>query len=207
MLRTTTKILRGFSQKPSFNKIISRPYYRRAMESLLQPKPKTLTPEISNKPRASFSVASAIGTAFAGSMFAGTGWLLYHYGFREREIPITGCYVDLTKNDHNGLILSNKKFKKVGEKVKGELSGAVLQNIDSNKNFLEKGAMNHASLIVEVVIADFLNMVRPGEQPASLIMEEMQDSGIARFFTLSEIYPDSMDLEDFVLNKNCRACR
>ena len=64
--------------------------------------------------------------------------------------------------------------------------------------------MNHASLIVEVVIADFLNMVRPGEQPASLIMEEMQDSGIARFFTLSEIYPDSMDLEDFVLNKNWR---
>ena len=41
-------------------------------------------------------------------------------------------------------------------------------------------------------------MIRPGIQPASLIMQEMQPDGTARFYTLSRMHDNTMDLEDFV---------
>ena len=99
MLRTTTKMLIGLSRQSYSSKMLSRQYCHRLIESLDKTAKNKMFSTQPKKPSSSFSIGSALGVLATGSMFAGTGWLLYKYGFKEREMPITGCYVDLSKND------------------------------------------------------------------------------------------------------------
>ena len=219
MLRTTTRMIRSLSQQSV--RTISRRSFSLRIESkqiqqarwishsakklAINNESKLTTKPLLHQSQFSFShLLNFLGMATAGSMAVGTGWLLYHYGLKNRETPIVGSYIDLSKDDHHGLIVSNKKFKRVGDKVKGDLSGAVVEDEEHHTLYLKKGAIDHLELMDELVIADFLNMVRPNDQPRCIIIEEMQETGKARFYTLSEILPNSMDLEDFLLKGNWR---
>lgn len=195
-IRVPRRSFNLFAKNPQFPKV-------RPIRQFHSSAPLHLEPRLPQEKKSSCCyVLEKLGMACAASMFAGTGYMLYNYGMKEREIPIIGSYVDLTKDDHCGLIVSGKKFRTIGDKVKqlkGDLSGSIVENLENHCVYLKKGAIDHLNLIEELIIADFLNMLRPNEQPRGLIIEEMQESGQARFYTLSEMQPNSMDLEDFLL--------
>lgn len=136
-------------------------------------------------------------------MALGTLWMLKKYGLQNRQNKITGSYINLSEDNHSGLIVSSEEFEYVKEKNKGELDGNYVRHKKDGKLYLKKGAQSKHMLVAEFLISDFLNMVRE-EQPKCLILQEKQADGSAEFFTLSEIHDNTMDLEDFIKLTNWR---
>lgn len=130
------------------------------------------------------------------------GSLLFAYMMKDylgpRETEILQPVIDLKKNSHHGHIVDADDFTCIGPKPTGELSGCIVKHNATNETYLKKGAKSKKTLVKEFIIANFLTMLRPGEQPPSLIMEEKHVDGKARLYTLSKIYPNSMDLKEFI---------
>lgn len=124
---------------------------------------------------------------------------------RPRERLILQPSIDLKKNPHHGYIVDQNDFEYVGPKPAGELSGFLVKHTKTGKVYLMKGASSKRTLIEEFLISTFLQKMRPGEQPSSLIMEHKLPGGQARLFTLSEIMPNSMDLKMFVMDANYKS--
>lgn len=143
-----------------------------------------------------------LGITTTATLVLATAWFLKEYGLRENEVPIMGDYIDLTKHEHLVCIVNADKFTKVGDKPKGHLSGSVVLNNESKTSYVQKGAQSPHALLYEFVISHFLSKLRPHEQPQALILQEKQKKGNARYYTLSEILPETMDLEDFVTRCN-----
>lgn len=120
-----------------------------------------------------------------------------YFGPREREI--LQHRIDLEHNPHHGYIVNSNDFEFVAPKPTGELSGSIVKNKNTGKLYLKKGAKTKDALVREFLISNFLALVRPGEQPPSLIMQEVHSDGQAQLYTLSEIFPHSMDIQQFIL--------
>lgn len=117
----------------------------------------------------------------------------------ERETPVLHAPIDLNSQSRKNFMVSSDNYIRVGDKPKGDLSGEIVEDkFDKTKRYLKKGAPHLKGLLQEFLISEFLEMIRPGIQPESLIMQELQEDGQARFYTLSRMYPNTMDLEDFV---------
>lgn len=131
-----------------------------------------------------------------------TGSLIFAYMMKDylgpRESEILQPSIDLKKDSHHGHIVDSTDYECIGPKPSGELSGCVMRHRTSNKTYLMKGAKSKDTLVKEFIISNFLAMLHPGVQPQSLIMEEKHLDGNARLYTLSEIYPNSMDLKAFI---------
>jgi len=139
--------------------------------------------------------------AFAMLSLAGTiafFYMIWDY-LSPREKEIVHETIDLKSNAHHGYIVDADNFEYAGEKPCGELSGCIVRDKRTGKLYVEKGARSIDALIKEFLIATFLNKVRPGEQPGSLILEKKREDGKVRLYTLSEMYPDSMDLHEFIM--------
>lgn len=119
-----------------------------------------------------------------------------------REVEIIYRVGEIQKNSNYSVIVDAENYQYVGPKPAGELSGSVVQDKKTGMQYLLKGAKSKDALIKEFLISDFLAAVRPDEQPPSLIMEERHLDGNARFYTLSRMYPNSMDLSQFVSEGN-----
>lgn len=141
------------------------------------------------------SLLSVIATTAIGS-------LVFAYMMKDylgpRESEILQHSIDLKKDSHHGHIVDSSDYVCIGPKPSGELSGCVVRHQTANKTYLKKGAKSKDTLVKEFIISNFLAMLQPGVQPPSLIMEEKHADGNARLFTLSEIYPNSMDLKEFI---------
>lgn len=114
-----------------------------------------------------------------------------------RETPVTHSKIDISSENRKEFMVDSSKFKRVGDKPKGELSGEIVEDELGNR-YLKKGAQHLNGLLQEFLISEFLSMIYPGVQPDSLIMQEIQADDTARFYTLSRMFPNSMDLEEFV---------
>lgn len=114
-----------------------------------------------------------------------------------RETKILHAPIDLSYYNRATFIVHSTEYIEVGRKPKGDLSGAIVEDKEGRR-YLKKGAKDLNGLLEEFLISDFLAMLYPGIQPESLIMQETQADGRARFYTLSRMYENSMDLEAFV---------
>lgn len=123
---------------------------------------------------------------------------LISLSLKPRESEITDTAIDLEKNPHHGMIVDSSRFEHAGDKAKGELSGEIVRDKLTGFIYLKKGAESKDTLIKEFVASRWLALLRPGEQPDALILQECHDDGTARFYTLSRIYDNSMDLEEFI---------
>ncbi len=123
----------------------------------------------------------------------------FYFSNPERETPILHAPIDLNSQSRKKFMVSSENYIRVGKKPKGDLSGEIVEDkFDKTKRYLKKGAPHLEGFLQEFLISEFLEMIRPGVQPESLIMQEIQENGEARFYTLSRMYPNTMDLEDFV---------
>lgn len=114
-----------------------------------------------------------------------------------REQNILHDPIDLSCKKSDNFIVSSANYFYVGKKIKGDLSGAIVQDKEGRR-YLKKGAKNLNALVKEFLISEILAMIYPGLQPESLIMQEMKPTGKAQFYTLSRIYDNTMDLEAFI---------
>lgn len=85
----------------------------------------------------------------------------------------------------------------------GSLPKNVLQDTETGQLYIKKGARSRDTFLREYVIANALALIRPGEQPRSLLLQDdVRKDGSARFYTLSEIYPNTKDLRQFIEEGN-----
>jgi hypothetical protein len=107
--------------------------------------------------------------------------------YAPREIPI------IAKAIHHSETLSAIDGDITPEH--GTLNLEVLAYQD--KKFLKKGAASREKLLREFVIGDVLNAMY-SIQPMTLLYHEAINENQARYYTLSEIKPGSMDFADFI---------
>lgn len=106
--------------------------------------------------------------------------------------------IDLSKyNDERRLIVNLDEFDIIGEKPKGHLSGKMLKHKATGDIYYMKGATSFENLVKEVLFAETMRMIEP-KQPKGLLLQDIQPTGQAVFYTLSQVHPGSIDLEDFV---------
>ncbi len=160
--------------------------------------------ENSSNPSSPLRLALLVGYPFSMLILLLLGCVFVTKSFDSGEKEIKHNPMDLKSNNHHGYIVDAKDFIVTGTKIKGELSGCVVEDSKTGSRYLKKGARSLNALIKEFLISNFLYMLRPEEQPNSLLMEEIQPDGSARFYTLSRISPNSMDLEDFISRTNWR---
>ncbi len=123
--------------------------------------------------------------------------LLDHYSNPPREVEILHAPIEIKSQGSKKYIVNGGDYSYVAPKPKGDLSGAIVQDKEGRR-YLKKGAPHLNGLLQEFFISNLLHMARPEAQPEALILQEILPDGKARFFTLSRIYENSMDLEEFI---------
>lgn len=138
-----------------------------------------------------------VGLASISAPFA---WLIYkRYEPREKEIRARAFALDDLRAPLP--CSSEERYGPAGSShaANGSLHHKILVDKETDHIYLKKGAQSRESLVREFVIANALALIRPGEQPESLILQDdVQADGTARFYTLSRIYPESMDIQQFI---------
>lgn len=135
------------------------------------------------------SLTAAAGYAFSLSAKATTP---------AKETIIKLPAIDLSEyNDERRLIVDSGEFEIIGRKPKGHLSGKMLKHKATGDIYYMKGATSFENLVKEVLFAETMRMIEP-KQPKGLLLQDTQPTGQAVFYTLSQVHPGSVDLEDFV---------
>jgi len=106
------------------------------------------------------------------------------------------CPAGINTNYKN-LLVNASDFNYVSKKTKGSLSGCVVENKETGRRYLKKRADNLDKLEREFFIANLLTLINHN-QPRSLIMKEIDEDGQPKFYTLSEMRPNSIDVLEFI---------
>jgi hypothetical protein len=198
-LRAPLKQLRG-------NKIPSTRELRSGRSPLLFTRHNSTLPK--TQPQISGGADTLLTSVLGGSVLAFGGYTAYKAKLEPREREIYGKPFEIAGRIGSPSCCGMKDFEVVkrsgsSENCNGSLNASLLKNKQSGKLYLKKGAKSRDALIREVAVSRALAILRPGIQPQSLLMQEVQSDGSVRFYTLSEISPNSMDLEDFAKQGNC----
>lgn len=132
--------------------------------------------------------ANLVGIFAVSLMFAAVLYIIYKAHLEPREREIIG----------NRILGLDDDFERMPGKENGTLNNEILAT--NAQLFLKKGAHDRQALLRELVVATALNIINPTSQPQSGIFHEpIPGTDKARYYTMSEIKPGSMDLEDFIL--------
>src|SRR5690348_11246895 len=74
------------------------------------PKPKSFFKKNFSTTTTTHKVIDLSAKLSLAGMAAFTFWIMKEYGFRTREKKIIGTYIDLSKDNHRGLIVSSESF-------------------------------------------------------------------------------------------------
>lgn len=147
------------------------------------------------------SKASLKAASILLSLAAGIGYamkLINDATTPPKETPVIMPPIDLSRyTDKNRLIVDLDEFEIVGDKPKGHLSGKMLKHKETGEIYYMKGATSLDALVKEVLFAETMRFIEP-KQPKGLLLQDRQPDGQAVFYTLSQVHPGSIDLEDFV---------
>lgn len=82
----------------------------------------------------------------------------------------------------------------------GTLNPKLVKSLKNNNLYVLKGSHSRADFVKEYIVANYLALLRPGEQPSSIIMQERTASYYekALFFNLSHKYENTEDIESFI---------
>ena len=119
--------------------------------------------------------------------------LFYLHDKAKRERNITGLLIPESE-----LIISNEHLKIIGKKPRGDLSGAIVSYEKNGVAYLEKGAQDYEALVIEVIYSNLLSLLRPGVQPVAKIAQEKLNNGYSRFYSLSQMVENAVDIEQFI---------
>lgn len=155
----------------------------------------------------SASAKNALGRAVGITAIGGSIGLIAYmnyivHGPREKEVRARAFDPELLRDTNSAVQTDANVFRSAVEDQRaahGTLHNALLRNSNTGNVYLKKGAASRKRLLDEFVISNALALVRPGVQPESLILQDdLHEDGTARFYTLSRIYPNTVDVEDFI---------
>lgn len=114
-----------------------------------------------------------------------------------REKKIIGNAVDLDDGNPH-LVMNSDDYKKIAKTEHGSLHNRVMTNKKTGQLYIKKGAHSEGRLVKEIFIANIFALIEPNLQPQTGIMQKRHLNGRARFFTMSKVFENSMDLESFI---------
>ncbi len=148
------------------------------------------------------STAETIGDCLAITCGLGGLFMVAHMQYRlcqPRETVIRARALPIADSALKTALEPTHEPTECANTAAGTLVNRIVKDPTTGKRYLKKGAKDRKSLVREFVIANALALVRPGVQPETLLsQEDFQADGTARFYTLSYMPPNSMDLEAFV---------
>lgn len=160
---------------------------------------KTAIPLVKRVVTAKNAGRAVTGLAIGGAATAFGGLIYLSNEPREREIRAKAFDLSGEKPTNLHKTESFQPFIRKHGAEAGSLPKNVLQHTETGRLYLKKGARSRDTLLREFVIANALALVSPGEQPRSLLLQDdVRKDGTARFYTLSEIYPKTQDLRQFI---------
>lgn len=139
---------------------------------------------------------------FYGALSATIAYSLYYLHYesqREHEITSTPYGKD-TQVD----IKNIDEFELGPRPIHGSLESRIVTDKNTGDRFIKKGAHSADTLKKEFMYSRFLHAAFPNSQPQSYFVQKKLGENEARFYTLSTIYLNSMDLEEFIRQPNWR---
>lgn len=148
-------------------------------------------------------VVDMIAYGFVAGMVFSVGYVMYEAYFKPREVEVYAKALEL--DDSIATATSPEKFSMPAEESKadrGSLDNKIITHRASGDTFLMKGASSRFDLVKEYFISNALNMMRAGQPKALLLQDRSQgdSAGTARFYSLSHMQPNTMDLQKFIEN-------
>ncbi len=140
------------------------------------------------------------GLAKAGAIITTTlaGYQLYKKINEPRESDIVGQVVDFSAPVP--IPPKSTEKKKSAKPRHGSLNAHYKKTPHSL--YLQKSAKNKGLLLREVMIGQLLHLIAPNRQPKSMFYEKRLSSEKSQYYSLSEIAPHSVDLEDFLAHED-----
>lgn len=154
-------------------------------------------------PQFTYVRANGLRLGLYSAVTAGTAYGLYtvHYE-SQREHEITSVPFD---DKSHQAIKEADNFIQGNRPAHGSLHSHVVTEKNTGIQFIKKGAHSPETLQKEYMYSRLLNAAFPNSQPTSYFMQVKLDNGEARFYTLSEKFPNTMDVEEFIRQPNWEA--
>lgn len=120
-------------------------------------------------------------------------YYLHYEAQREHEITSTPYKTETTTDIRNV-----DDFIQGRRPIHGSLESHLVTDKKTGEQFIKKGAHSADTLKKEFMYSRFLHAAFPDSQPQSYFAQEKLGDDEARFYTLSQVFPNSMDMEEFI---------